>query len=158
MQELRVAWITDLDAVTSIVNSADIAPFVLEGEAFSAPPVSDFLKYLGVYDGTTLVGVYLFMRRLRYMWEVHTCLTKACRGKKAVAVGRLAMEKLFSELDLECLTTFVPETYLHVQAYTTRMGFKLCGIFPRCFFHENVQDCYLYAITREEALSCLQQQ
>ena len=61
MQELRVAWITDLDAVTSIVNSADIAPFVLEGEAFSAPPVSDFLKYLGVYDGTTLVGVYLFM-------------------------------------------------------------------------------------------------
>ena len=37
MQELRVAWITDLDAVTSIVNSADIAPFVLEGEAFSAP-------------------------------------------------------------------------------------------------------------------------
>ena len=155
---LRVAWITDLDAVAGIVNSADIAPFVLEGASFTASPVSGYLKYMGVYDGETLVGIYLFVRRLRYMWEVHTCLTRACRGKAAVTAGRLAMDKLFSELDIECLTTFVPETYLHVQAYTTRMGFKLCGIFPRCFFHENVQDCYLYAITREEALSCLQQQ
>ena len=156
-ESLRVAWLTDLAAVSSIVNSAEIAPFVLEGEPFSAPPVSSHLKYLGVFAGDDLVGVYLFIRRLKYMWEVHTCLTSACRGRLAIQAGRLAMHKLFAEVDLECLTTFVPDAYLHVQAYTRRMGFTLLGIMPQCFYHDGLCDCFFYAITREEVI-CQQQQ
>ena len=152
---MHVEWLTDLAKVEQIVNSADVGPFVLEGSKFVASPLC---KYLGVYAGEELVGVYIFIQRLRYMWEVHTCLLKQCRGKLAIEAGRLAMAKLFSDVDLECLTTFVPSTFLHVIAYTKRMGFTLCGIMPKCFYYETVQDCFLYAITREEANVCLLQQ
>ena len=159
MQEaIRVAWLYDTQVVESIVNSSTIAPFVLEGEAFSAAPPSNNMLYLGVYKATDLVGVFLFVRRLKHMWEVHTCLTTACRGKLAIDAGKLALVKLFTDVDIECLSTFVPDLYLHVQAYTKRMGFTLLGIMPRSFNHlGQQQDCYFYATTREEVLSCLQQ-
>lgn len=159
MQEaIRVAWLYDTQVVESIVNSSTIAPFVLEGEAFCAAPPTEYLRYLGVYKESNLVGVFLFVRRLKYMWEVHTCLMPECRGKLAIVAGELAMLSLFSATEAECLTTFVPEEYLHVQAYTKRMGFTLLGIMPQCFSHKGQQqDCYFYAITREEASICLQQ-
>ena len=158
MNDISVAWLHDCEEITAIVNSPDIAPFVLEGEAFSAPTSSAFIKYIGVYKSNNLVGVYIFNRRLKHMWEVHTCLTSACRGKSALIAGKLAMALLFSALDITCLTTFVPAPFLHVQAYTTRMGFTLTGVLPNCFYYKGVVDCYLYAITKEEVLLCLQQQ
>lgn len=159
MQEsIQVSWLTDQAAASHIINSAEIAPFVLEGDSFSVLPPDSNLRYLGVYKETTLVGLFIFVRRLKYMWEVHTCLTSQCRGKLAIIAGKLAMQKLFADIDLVCLSTFVPASYLHVQSYTTRMGFTLVGVIPKCFYHDGMQDCFLYAITKEEAASCLQQQ
>lgn len=155
---LSLAWTEDYEAIDKVVNSREVAPYVLETDTAFHSLASDSIKYLGVYKDSALVGVYLFIKRLEKTWEVHTCLTLACRGKAAFKIAKVALQEFFATVDAECLTTFIPVEYEHVKFYARASGLVYCGTIPNAFKHA---DKYLaidfYAVTKEAAL-CLQQQ
>jgi len=150
---LSLAWTEDYEAIDAVVNSPEVASFVLETDTAFHSVASDYIKYLGVYKDYTLVGVYLFIRRLEKMWEVHTCMTMACRGKSAFKIAKLALREFFVVTGAECLTSFVPDEYEHVKFYARAAGLEYRGTIPNAFKHSNA---YLaidfYSITKEVAL------
>lgn len=149
MSDITVAWFHDHAAINTIVNSSDIAPFVLEGEAFSAPD-SHSVKYIAVYNNSVLVGVFVLVQKYKFAWEIHTCLTAECRGKDALLAGKLTLDQIFGTLAISCLIANVPACLRNAIWYCKRMGFKLVGVMPHCFSCAGMQDCAVYALTREE--------
>ena len=151
MNDISVAWSYDRAAVAAIVNSSDVAPYVLEGEAFSAPD-SPSVKYIAVYNNSVLVGVFVLVQKYKFAWEIHTCLTAQCRGRDALLAGKLTLELIFGTLAISCLIANVPVYLHHAMWYSKRMGFKLVGVLPRCFYSDVIQDSAILALTREEYL------
>lgn len=149
MNDITVAWFHDHAAINIIVNYSDIAPFVLEGEAFSAPD-SHSVKYIAVYNSSALVGVFVLVQKYKFAWEIHTCLTAQCRGRDALLAGKLTLELIFGTLAISCLIANVPVCLRNAVWYCKRMGFKLVGVMPHCFNCAGMQDCAVYALTREE--------
>ena len=146
---ISVAWFYDHKAINTIVNSSDIAPFVLEGEAFSAPD-SPSVKYIAVYNNSALVGVFVLVQKYKFAWEIHTCLTAQCRGRDALLAGKLTLELIFGTLAISCLIANVPVCLRNAVWYCKRMGFKLVGVMPGCFYYACMQDCAIYTLTKEE--------
>lgn len=149
MNDISVAWSYDRAAVTAIVNSSDIAPYVLEGEAFSAPD-SPSVKYITVHSNSDLVGVFVLVQKYKFAWEIHTCLTAQCRGRDALLAGKLTLELVFGTLAISCLIANVPVCLRNAVWYCKRMGFKSVGVMPHCFYCACIQDCVIYTLTKEE--------
>ena len=159
MHGYKLDWTVDLGAVKQVIETPEVFNYVMEDESeLILPPPSDYVKYALVTLTGNPVGAFVFNKRLKGLWEVHTCLTLACRSKVALSSARSVIAMLFRDTDAECLTTYVPETYLHVRNFTQAVGLTHSGYIP-CSFLRNgkFQGMHYYYITREAAICQLLQ-
>lgn len=139
MRGYDLRWIDDLELVKSIIEQPEVLNYVMEdGEDLVLPKSSAAVKYALVTLADKPVGVFVFIKRLKLTWEVHTCLTLACRGRPALLAARAVIAMLFKDTDAECLTTYVPETYLHVRSFTTAVGMEHSGYVPNSFYRNGI--------------------
>lgn len=159
MRGYDLRWTDDLELVKSIIEQPEVLNYVMEdGEDIVLPKSSASIKYALVTLADKPVGVFMFIKRLKLMWEVHTCLTLACRGRPALLAARAVIAMLFKDTDAECLTTFVPETYLHVRSFTTAVGLEPDGYVPNSFYRNGIlQGLYSYHKLRGDS-TCQQPQ
>lgn len=159
MRGYNISWTDDIELVKQIIQQPEVLNYVMEdGEDIVLPVGSKDVKYALVTLAEKPVGVFMLIRRLKLVWEVHTCLTLACRGRPAFLAAKAVIAMLFKDTTAECLTTFVPETYSHVRSFTVAVGMTHSGYTPSSFYrHGILQGLHSYCILRGTVL-CQQPQ
>lgn len=159
MRGYNIEWSDDTALIEQVARRPEVLDYVLEdGTELCLPPASDCVKYALVTLAGSPVGAFIFVKRLSRLWEVHTCLTSVCRGKSALVLAKSAIAMLFRDTDAACLSTYVPEVYMHVRNFTVAVGLEHSGYIPSSFQRQGKSlGMHCYHITREAALCQLQQ-
>lgn len=150
MRGYNISWTEDLDIVRFLIDQPEVLNYAKEDDEDIVLAInSSYIKYAIVTLADKPVGVFLFIKRLKLVWEVHTCLTLKCRGRPALLAAKAALALLFRDTDAECVTTFVPETYSHVRNFTIAAGLTNSGYVPNSFYRNGVlQGLHSYYILR----------
>jgi hypothetical protein len=150
MRGYNISWTEDLDIVRSLIDQPEVLDYVKEDDEDIVLAInSSYIKYAVVTLADKPVGVFLFIKRLKLVWEVHTCLTLECRGRPALLAAKAVLALLFRDTDAECVTTFVPETYSHVRNFTVAAGLTHSGYVPNSFYRNGVlQGLHSYYVLR----------
>lgn len=80
--------------------------------------------FLLVREGEAVLGCFIVGRMLSGVYEVHTCLTKQCRGKRAVEAGKLGTEWMFLHTDATRLYSLCPASNRASLLFAYAVGFK----------------------------------
>lgn len=156
MPGYSVAWTKDFEALSNLMQLPEIADFAFESDTtMRFIDNDDLVRYAAITVSCKIVGVFVYLRRLDKLWEVHTCISKEARGKLAVRAARDSIRLLFKDTTAECLTTMVPASYANVLSFTKLVGLKHCGYLAKAFNRNGEQqNLVLFDITRVEAI-CL---
>ena len=158
---MRIERTKDMGIIKNIMINHAIYPHISDDGAPEAkyfqPTESDEIYYLLVIDENGLVhGLYLLHAMNYITYEIHTCLLRSCRGKKADIAAKAVLKWI--SLNTECLKviTHVPENNRLALAYAKRAGLLLEGINRDSFLKDGkLYNQFLLGITRAEI--CQQQ-
>lgn len=156
MTGYSVSWTKDFAALDELMKLPEIANFAFESDtAIQFIDNEDVVRYAAVTVSSKIVGVFIYLRKLDKLWEVHTCMSKEARGKLALHAARDSIRLLFKDTTAECVTTMVPASYTNVLSFTKLVGLKHCGYLAKAFNRNGEQqNLVLFDLTRVEAL-CL---
>ena len=156
MPGYSVEWTKDFEALSNLMQQPEIANFAFESDtALQFIDNDEIVRYAAITVSSKIVGVFVYLRKLDKLWEVHTCISNEARGKLAVRAARDSIKLLFKDTTAECLTTMVPASYTNVLSFTKLVGLKHCGYLAKAFNRNGEQqNLVLFDLTRMEAL-CL---
>lgn len=156
MHGYSVSWTKDFNALSNLIKLPEIANFAFESDTnMQFVDNDDVVRYAAITVDNDIVGVFVYLRKLDKLWEVHTCISNAARGKLALRAARDSIRMLFRDTTAECLTTMVPASYTNVLSFTKLVGLKHCGYLAKAFNRNGEQqNLVLFDLTRMEAL-CL---
>ena len=91
--------------------------------------------WLGVWKGRHLVGAFLFINVGGDIAEVHTLMTRECRGRDAVQAGKMALvvafsKPLFGGRPLQSIISNCPATNHAASHYAAAVGFGFQTRYP----------------------------
>ena len=81
-----------------------------------------------VSNDTEPVGCFLLDQKEPGVFEVHTMLLTACRGKSAIEAGKMAMKFAFSLVDVKKLVSYCPTNLPEVYLFARMCGWRKAGI------------------------------
>ena len=130
-----VIWVqesSDVDYFHSVVRSEDVFPnikndLIQEPDAVDLRPLvaNQDHYFLEVWEEETRVGFFMLICKAPGTYEVHTNLTKTCRGEKALAAGKAAMRYMSCRTPSFRLVSLCPEHLPHALAFARNCGFSV---------------------------------
>ena len=111
--KIRIEQTRDLKLVDQIVNDPKVYAGIADdktpkrGELTMANIVQDPRNIiLAVHGDEKLVGCFILLARGVGVYEVHTCLLPACRGRDALTAARRGMDYMFMRTDAGMLCSY----------------------------------------------------
>jgi hypothetical protein len=124
---MKIELTQDWAEIEQVMN----APEVLAGICHDGKATVDMAElqqgnriFLRVVQRDVTVGVFMLVRALPGIYEVHTCLTAACRGAAAVRAGQLGADWMFVNTDAQRLYSFCPDSNRASLFYAYAVGFR----------------------------------
>ena len=112
-----------------LVTTTELYPFIGDD---ASPPADGFetrgfeadaLLLRVTLDGAP-VGAFVFIP-IAFGWEVHTALTRHCRGARALEAGRQGIAFIFQHTEARRITSRCPEDNPASLWYALRCGFEI---------------------------------
>lgn len=98
------------------------------------------------------VGMFWFQCVSPGVFEVHTTMLRACRGRDAIRAGRMAIKMMF-ERGVEKLTSYCPACIPEAMVFAKMCGFKKVGMSSQFWIvGGNGYDVTLVELTKEDYL------
>jgi hypothetical protein len=122
--------------LTEVMKEPDVRNAVLDDATEIVMEKQGYdMSLLSVLPGTKVVEVehegkvlgYFVLtphKTLRHVYDVHTLLSKECRGIRALNVAEMGLDLVFNGLDCEILRSQCPDTNKASLLFALRMGFK----------------------------------
>lgn len=126
---MKIELTQDWELVNRVLNTPEMLAAVCPDgvAALDAKALDDgtriFLKVQREEEGETL-GVFVLQRKFPGVFEVHTCLTKECRGATAVRAGKLGVEWMFLNTEAVRLYSMCPDSNSASMHYAFAVGFR----------------------------------
>ena len=158
---MRIVRTSDMGLIREIMTSSEVYPYITDDgsplkEDFD-PIDNDSIYYLLVMGEGLLYGLYMLHPHNSVTYEIHTCLLRTCRGKKADKAAKEVLKWIFSYTPCLKVVTHVPESNKPALKYAQRAGLIIEGVNRESFLKGGkLYNQVLLGITREE--SCQQQQ
>lgn len=131
-----------------------VYPFISDDESprpeYYQP--AECLKYCLVTDDDEVLGLWIFRYVRAALWDVHTCLLKKARGKKAYEAVKMATEWAWKHLPgSKRLITEVPVYNRPALIFALKAGMEKYGVNPKSYLKNGVlHDVILLGISRGE--------
>jgi hypothetical protein len=81
-----------------------------------------------VSNDTAPAGCFILDQKEPEIFEVHTMLLPSCRGRLAIAAGKLAMKFAFSLPGVKKLVSYCPENLPEVYLFARMCGWRKAGM------------------------------
>jgi len=97
------------------------------------------------------VGYFGLLKRAPAIYEVHTVLSKACRGQSAIQAGCLARDWMFGNAPCLMLVSYCPDNTPQTLLFAKRCGFTLFGQLRHTHTKNGVphNTTYVYCVKHE---------
>jgi len=132
MSNIQVQLSDDFKYMRSLLDDPEILACVGDEDSPRLSDLPDFeifkvndYRLLKVTDDYVSIGVfYLFPIKPR-VWEIHTIMSKNCRGKKALEAGRLGLDHMFLFEGAESLMSRCPSDNPACLLYAQMLHFHI---------------------------------
>lgn len=145
--------IDDIELIEATMKLPYIWPYIHDDmssvDEFSpAPPTDNLIQYLGVFC-PDYSGFFLLVRHNKIVFEIHTVLTKSCRGRIAIEAAKSVIGWIFANTECERLITVIPSDNPLAERLAVSAGMSIYGENPHSFKRDGVvQSTKLYGITK----------
>lgn len=146
--------IDDVGLITETICHPRIWPSVSDDgsglpEQF-APQLSDSIIYLGMFESSRFIGLFMLHPHNTICWEVHTCLLPEAWGKTANLCAELCIEWIFDNTACQRLITNVPAGNSLAKRLASSVGMQVFGTNPKSFLKNGVAlDQIMLGISKE---------
>lgn len=150
---MNLARTWDYALVGRLMKHPRVFPWLVDDESPQAedfsPIESDAITYVLVSNPEP-VGVFMLVPESAATVHIHTCLTPACWGRKALEATGLVIPWVFENTRHQRLTTMVPSDNLLAMRLARASGMTEYGVNPKSFLRGGVLlDTHLYGISKE---------
>jgi len=124
----------DVSLVDGILHHQDVFAGISDDstpkEASASSQIQDDANvFLAVEDGGKVVGCFVFLGHGDEC-EIHTCLTKACRGAKAREALKLALNEMFSSMGIKAVVGYCLSSAKSALYFIRTAGWSFVGRQP----------------------------
>ena len=134
---LHFAPLHDYELIRETIANPKIYAHVSDD---GSPSREDFIPadhpaivYLGAYEGTEYLGLWMLCPANSICWDVHTCLLPSSWGALATQATKAAIEWVFENTDCRRLITSVPSTNRLALKLAEHSGMTRYGVNPSSF-------------------------
>lgn len=135
---MRFVETDDEDVIRSIVTHPKVYPHISDD---GSPAPDDWkpnpaVKYILVFDGCELLGLWAFVPENFVTWNVHTCLLPIAYGRKALEAAKQMAEWVWKNIGCQRVTTNVPEYNRLALRFAERAGMVRFGVNPSSYMKD----------------------
>ena len=144
LQEIKRVFL-DKDVIYDIID--DSFKNIKDFEDILVPMICNRSNFFICPD----TGCIFFLSPFTFgSYIVHTCILKALRGRKAIILGKKAINFCFNELNINKLVSYVPSYNRKALFYALLCGFKKEGLITKAYqLNSQLFDITVVGLTKE---------